>query len=79
MAEKEELPIDPETTLRAVCRVCTERMPSALVSGEVVGANDNELYLTLIDEKGNIFTTKVRMSLAESETKSWLNKIELPS
>lgn len=79
MAENEELPIDPEQTLRAVCRVCAERMPSALITGEVVGANDNELYLTLIDEHGNIFSTKVRMSLAESEAKSWLNKIEQPS
>lgn len=79
MAESKELPIDPEETLKAVCRICMERMPKALVSGEVIGANDNELALTLVDEEGSIFSTKVRMSLAKPETEAWLNKIEQPS
>jgi len=78
MDEDKGLPIDEEATLNVVCEMCLTRIPSALMTGEVTGVNRNELTLTLITDKGEIHTTKVRMSLAKTETEEWLNQIELP-
>lgn len=76
MAEDKRLPLDPEATLQAVCNLCMERLPDCAVTGEVIGANENDLQITILTKDGDMHTTKVRMSLAKPETATWLDTIE---
>ena len=78
MGDEEEMTPDAKKALSAVSEECLKRFPQAILTAELVGINDNEVKVTMIND-GIVFDGKVRVSVARSEINSWLNRVEAAS